>query len=306
MSDQTVIFIFEDDSPQRIDKFLVSRLPQFSRSRLQSLIKQGRVSVNSEPVFKAGQTIERAMRIEVQIPPPETSTLEPEPIPLNIVFEDENIIVVDKPAGMVVHPAAGHSSGTLVHAALAYAPDIEGVGGVKRPGIVHRLDKDTSGLILLAKNDRAHHWLQDQFRDRQVEKVYLALVDGHPPTPEGRVEAAIGRDTTQRKRMTVTPPHKGREAISEYRTLERYGKHTLLEVHIKTGRTHQIRVHMAFLECPVAGDIVYGRRHATIPLDRQFLHAHQLKIIIPGEAVPRDFESPLPDELKLVLKNLRG
>jgi 23S rRNA pseudouridine1911/1915/1917 synthase len=246
------------------------------------------------------------MTVEISIPPPKTSLLEPESIPLDIIFENNDLILVNKPAGMVVHPAAGHSSGTLVHAALAHAPDIEGVGGVQRPGVVHRLDKDTSGLILLAKNDRAHRWLQDQFRDRQVEKVYLALVDGHPPTPEGRVEASIGRDTTQRKRMSVTPPHKGREAVTEYRTREAFTKHTLLEIHPLTGRTHQIRVHMAFLECPVAGDLVYGNRHATIPIQRHFLHAYRLKVIIPGEAVPRTFEAPLPDELTSVLEGLRG
>jgi 23S rRNA pseudouridine1911/1915/1917 synthase len=305
VNDRSVLFTYEDDSSQRLDKYLVSRLPEFSRSRLQQLIKQGRVSVNSEPVFKTGQTLEYGMTVEVQIPPPVSSSLEPEPIPLEIIFENQDIIVVNKPAGMVVHPSAGHDSGTLVHAALAHAPNIEGVGGVQRPGIVHRLDKDTSGLILLAKNDRAHRWLQDQFRDRQVEKTYLTLVDGHPPTPQGKVDAAIGRDTTQRKRMSVTPPHKGREAITKYYTRETLDQHTLLEVHPLTGRTHQIRVHMAFLGCPVAGDLVYGRRHRSIPIERHFLHASRLKVVIPGDAVPRTFEADLPDELENVLKTFR-
>jgi 23S rRNA pseudouridine1911/1915/1917 synthase len=306
VSDQVAFFVYEEDSPERLDKYLVNCLPEFSRSRLQNLIKQGKVNVDGEPASKAGQTLEGGMTVEISIPPPKTSLIEPESIPLDIIFENNDLILVNKPAGMVVHPAAGHSSGTLVHAALAHAPNIEGVGGVQRPGVVHRLDKDTSGLILLAKNDRAHRWLQDQFRDRQVEKIYLALVDGHPPTPEGRVEASIGRDTTQRKRMSVTPPHKGREAVTEYRTREAFLKHTLLEIHPLTGRTHQIRVHMAFLECPVAGDLVYGHRHATIPIQRHFLHAYRLKVIIPGEAVPRTFEAPLPDELTSVLEGLRG
>lgn len=306
MNDQVAFFIYEEDSPERLDKYLVNRLPQYSRSRLQNLIKQGKVTVNGELASKAGQTLEGGMTVEILIPPSQTSNIEPESIPLDIIFENDDLILVNKPAGMVVHPAAGHSSGTLVHAALAHAPDIEGVGGVQRPGVVHRLDKDTSGLILLAKNDRSHRWLQDQFRDRQVEKVYLALVDGHPPTPAGRVEASIGRDNTQRKRMSVTSPHKGREAVTEYRTRETFKEHTLLEIHPLTGRTHQIRVHMAFLDCPVAGDQVYGHRHATIPIQRHFLHACQLKFIIPGEAVARTFESPLPDELTSILESLRG
>jgi len=305
VSERTVLFTFEENSSQRLDKFLVICLPEFSRSRLQQFIKQGRVTINGESVFKTGQSLEHGMVVEVQIPPIKSSNLEPEPIPIDIIFENQDIIVVNKPAGMVVHPSAGHSSGTLVHAVLAHTTDIEGVGGVQRPGIVHRLDKDTSGLILLAKNDRAHHWLQDQFRDRQVGKVYLALVDGSPPTPTGRVEAAIGRDTTQRKRMAVTPPHKGREAITEYHTRETFDHHAFLEIHPLTGRTHQIRVHMAFLECPVAGDSIYGRRYSTIQVKRHFLHAYRLKIIIPGAAVPCTFEAELPNELEDVLKTLR-
>jgi len=305
VSNQTVTFTFNEDTPNRLDKFLVNCLPSFSRSRLQNLIRKGHVLVNDEMAYKTGQPIERGMVIEVTIPPIKSSDLIPESIPLDIVFENEDIIVVNKPAGMVVHPSAGHAAGTLVHAALAHAPEIEGVGGVKRPGIVHRLDKNTSGLILLAKNDRAHQWLQDQFRDRQVKKVYQALVDGKPPTPEGRIDAAIGRDTTQRKQMTVTPPHKGRESISEYKTIETFEKHTLLEVHPQTGRTHQIRVHLNFIGCPVAGDLVYGWRNSSIPLKRHFLHAYRLQIIIPGDATTRTFEANLPKELEQTLENLR-
>jgi 23S rRNA pseudouridine1911/1915/1917 synthase len=206
---------------------------------------------------------------------------------------------------MVVHPSAGHATGTLVHAALAYAPKVKGVGGVKRPGIVHRLDKDTSGLIVLAKNDRSHQWLQNQFKDRQVKKIYLALVDGKPPTPKGRIEAAIGRDSTHRKKMAVTPPHKGREAISIYKTVRNFDQHSLLEINPLTGRTHQIRVHLAFIGCPVAGDAVYGRRHSTIPLKRHFLHAFRLTFVIPGEAIARVFEAPLPLELTGILNSLK-
>jgi 23S rRNA pseudouridine1911/1915/1917 synthase len=229
-----------------------------------------------------------------------------EDIPLDIVFENDDLLVVNKPAGMVVHPSPGHESGTLVHAALGHIPELEGIGGEERPGIVHRLDKETSGLIVVAKNERSHRWLQEQFKSRKVEKIYLALVDGKPPTPSGRVEAPIGRSATHRKLMSVVPPEKGREAVSEYRTLESFPQHTLLEVHPLTGRTHQIRVHLAFLGCPVSGDTVYGKRKPLVELDRHFLHAYKLKIILPGEKQPRVFEAGLPVELDSVIKLLRN
>ena len=304
MNERRAAFVYRENSPQRLDKFLVARLPEFSRSRLQNFIKDGRVLIDDHPARKAGQMLEAGMRVRVNIPAPAPATIQPEDIPLDVIFENEDVLVVNKPAGMVVHPGAGHDSGTLVHAALAHAPQMEGVGGVRRPGMVHRLDKDTSGVILLAKNDRAHQFLQDQFRNRSVEKIYTALVDGRPPTAAGRVEAAIGRDTTQRTRMRVVSDGKGRAAISEYKTIERYLAHTLLDVHIHTGRTHQIRVHMAFLGCPVTGDTVYGRRKPTLPLKRHFLHARQLSISLPGETAPHTFQAPLPDDLKQVLQLL--
>jgi 23S rRNA pseudouridine1911/1915/1917 synthase len=192
-----------------------------------------------------------------------------------------------------------------VQAALGHAPEMEGVGGEQRPGVVHRLDKDTSGLILLAKNDYAHRWLQEQFRSRQAKKTYLALVDGRPPTSVGRIEASIGRDPRQRKRMAVVPPGKGRPAFSEYRTLESFAEHTLLEVNPETGRTHQIRLHLALIGCPVAGDRIYGRRHASIALDRHFLHAARLTIRLPRQEKPSSFEAPLAPELLRTLEALR-
>lgn len=305
MSDRLVTLTFEGMPAQRLDKFLVSSLPEFSRTRLQGLIKDGLVEVDGAPAHKAGQVLDRRVIIQVRIPPPTPSDLEPENIPLDIVFENDEVMVVNKPAGMVVHPAAGHSSGTLVHAALAHAPELEGIGGVQRPGVVHRLDRDTSGLILLAKNERAHRWLQDQFRLRKVEKVYLALVDGAPPTPTGRIEAPIGRDLKLRKKMAIVNPDKGREAVSEYRTLETYPAHTLLEVRPFTGRTHQIRLHLAFVGCPVVGDTIYGRRNASLPLHRHFLHAARLSIRLRGENTPQTFEAPLPDDLVKALETLR-
>ncbi len=185
-------------------------------------------------------------------------------------------------------------------------PDLEGIGGEERPGVVHRLDKETSGLILLAKNERAHRWLQDQFRLRKVDKTYLALVDGKPPTPIGRVEAHIGRDPKDRKRMAIVSGKKGREAISEYKTLEEFDKHTLLEFHPLTGRTHQIRLHCAFLKCPIVGDRVYGRKNPSVEIGRHFLHAYRLNVVLPNEKEARHFEAPLPDELDSVLENLRS
>jgi 23S rRNA pseudouridine1911/1915/1917 synthase len=302
LTDRIETFLYTGETPERLDKFLVSRLPEFSRARLQGLIANGFVLVDSLPARKSGQLLDPGSTVEVRIPPPVPSALVGEHIPLDIIFENQDLIVVNKPAGMVVHPAAGHDSGTLVHAVLGYDPDIEGIGGEERPGVVHRLDKETSGLILLAKNDHAHHWLQDQFRLRQVEKTYLALVDGVPPTPSGRVEVAIGRDSSHRKKMAVLPPGKGRESISEYKTREKYAHHTLLEFHPLTGRTHQIRLHCAFLGCPIVGDKVYGRKTPTLKIDRHFLHAIQLKIILPGEKQPRIFEAPLPGELTHVLE----
>lgn len=305
MTDRIESFHYDEQNPDRLDKYLVSCLPEFSRARIQGLILEGFVSINGVPAKKAGQAIEDGDDIEVRIPPPVPSSLVAENIPLDIIFENDDLIVVNKPAGMVVHPAAGHYTGTLVNAVLGYDPDIEGIGGEERPGLVHRLDKETSGLIILAKNERAHNWLQDQFRLRQVEKTYLALVDGKPPTPAGRVEASIGRDPSHRKKMAVQPPGKGREAVSEYKTLESFKNHTLLEFHPHTGRTHQIRLHCQFLGCPIVGDSVYGKRSVTLTIDRHFLHAFRLKIILPGEKSPRTFEADLPDELKMVLDEVR-
>jgi 23S rRNA pseudouridine1911/1915/1917 synthase len=304
MSDRVETFVFSGNS-ERLDKFLVTCLPEFSRARIQGLIAEGFVFVNQVVAKKSGQVIEEGMKVEVKIPPPLPSGLIAEEIPLNIIFENDDLIVVNKPAGMVVHPSAGHYSGTLVNAVLGYDPDIEGIGGEERPGLVHRLDKETSGLIVLAKNERAHNWLQDQFRLRQVEKTYLALVDGKPPTPAGRVEASIGRDQSHRKKMAIVSAGKGREAVSEYKTLESYKNHTLLEFHPLTGRTHQIRLHCQFLGCPIVGDSVYGKKSLTVNTKRHFLHAYKLKIILPNESQARTFEAELPSELVEVLEEVR-
>ena len=305
MTGQVVEFIQPGPGAERLDKALVARMPDFSRSRLQALIKDGRVTVGEIVVGKAGHQVEAGQQVRVEVPPSVPTTLQPESIPLDVVFENDDLMVINKPAGMVVHPSVGHASGTLVHAALAHAPDLEGVGGEQRPGIVHRLDKDTSGLILIAKNDATHRWLQDQFRLRSVKKIYLALVDGLPPTPEGRIEAAIARDPSHRKRMAIVSNDRGRESVTEYQTLETFPAHTLLEAHPLTGRTHQIRLHLAFLGTPIVGDLVYGHRKSTLPLERHFLHAARLTIKLPGEDSARTFVAPLPPELSRVLEDLR-
>lgn len=306
MTDERVFQIRFNRKPgERLDKFLAEALPEFSRSRIQQLIASGFVEVNGSPASKAGQPLDAGAALVVRVPPAAPANLIAEDIPLDIIFENDDLMVVNKPAGMVVHPAAGHSSGTLVNAALGHDPEIEGIGGEERPGVVHRLDKDTSGLILLAKNERAHRWLQDQFRLRIVEKTYLALVDGKPPTPSGRVETFIGRDPKNRKRMANVSKTKGREAVSEYKTLESFKNHTLLEFHPFTGRTHQIRLHCAFLKCPIVGDPIYGRKTPTLPLKRHFLHAFRLQITLPNENESRVFEAPLPVELEEALDQLR-
>lgn len=280
-------------------------LPEYSRSRLQGLISDGFVTINERVAVKSGAPVENEDRVAITIPPAEPVGLEPENIPLEIIFENKDLLIVNKPAGMVVHPAAGHYTGTLVHAALAHIPDLEGIGGELRPGIVHRLDKDTSGLILMAKNERSQIWLQDQFRLRKVKKIYLALVDGKPPTPTGRVEASIARDPSHRKQMAIVPEGKGREAVTEYRVLEQFHGFTLVEAHPLTGRTHQIRLHMAFLGCPIVGDTLYGHRKKSLEIDRHFLHAARITIVLPGESQEKTFEAPLPQELQVVLEKVR-
>jgi 23S rRNA pseudouridine1911/1915/1917 synthase len=304
MNDRLVELEYTAKKEARLDHFLVEELPEFTRTRLQGLIKKEMVTVNGKIAKKNGLKLSQGALITLRIPATQKTELVPENIPLDILFENDDVLVINKAADMVVHPSAGHATGTLVHATLAHAPEMEGIGGEIRPGVVHRLDKDTSGIIIMAKNDSAMQWLQEQFMARSVKKSYLALVDGAPPTPTGRVEAPIGRDPAHRKKMAVLSPGKGREAISEYKTLESFPDHTLLEISILTGRTHQIRLHCAFVGAPVVGDTLYGRRKQKVKVPRQFLHAARLTIILPNEAEPRTFEAPLPEELESVLEEL--
>jgi 23S rRNA pseudouridine1911/1915/1917 synthase len=305
VTDQLIEFHYREERAGRLDKFLVSKMPDFSRTRLQGLIKDGFVLVDQVQAHKGGKILEPGAVVLVRVPPPVPSGITPEAITLDVVFENDDLLVINKPAGMAVHPSTGHTSGTLVNAALAHAPQVEGVGGELRPGIVHRLDKNTSGLIIVAKNDLTHRALQDQFRLRKVIKLYLALVDGRPPTPRGRIEAPIGRDASQRKKMAIVSLEKGREAVSEYHTLEAYHHHTFLEIHPITGRTHQIRLHLSFIGCPIVGDTIYGFRRPSLPINRHFLHAARITVILPGESQPRTFEANLPQELSEILEGLR-
>jgi 23S rRNA pseudouridine1911/1915/1917 synthase len=281
----------------RLDRVLVAQLSGLSRAAVQALIRAGGVRVNGRTVWKPGLPVGPKDVIWVApLPPPETR-LRPQSIALEILYENDALFVINKPAGMVVHPGAGHPQATLVQAALAYAPQIEAVGDSSRPGIVHRLDKDTSGVMVVAKTNEALKNLQQQFRRREVEKVYLALVDGAPPSQTGQVEAPLARSPRHRNRIAVIQAPGSRLAVTRFQTHERFLLHSLLELRPITGRTHQIRVHLQFLGCPVVGDRVYGRRQPSLPVARQQLHAWQLTFRPPGESQPRTFEAVVPTDL---------
>jgi 23S rRNA pseudouridine1911/1915/1917 synthase len=296
---------------QRLDKYVAQVVPGLSRSRAQKLIEEGLVTVNGG-MAKPSYRVEVGDLIVVHVPPPEPMEIEPQAIPLDIVYEDEQIIVVNKPAGMVVHPAYGHRTGTLVNAVLAHCPHLARAEGDPRPGIVHRLDKDTSGLIIVAKNDAARRHLQRQFKRREVKKVYVALLEGRLEPARGVIEAPIGRDKKRRKRMAVVEG--GRQARTEYRVAEYFaggtGKvsrlYTLVEAQPATGRTHQVRVHFASIGHPLAGDPVYGfRKQHLSSLHRQFLHAQTLGFRLPGSDQYVELTAELPDDLRVVLEELR-
>ncbi|HNW95063.1 MAG TPA: RluA family pseudouridine synthase [Anaerolineaceae bacterium] len=304
MNAQTKELRFEQSEPERLDKFLAEVLPEHSRSQFQELIASGKVWVDGQVCLKPALKLSAGQMVSVELLAPQAQGIPAENLPLDVIYIDENTIVINKPAGLIVHPGAGHSTGTVVNAALYRWPEIRQVGEPERPGVVHRLDKETSGVLVLARTQSAYAWLVRQFKSRKTEKYYLALVDGHPPTPNGRIEAAVGRDAKFRQKMAVVYEGKGRKAVSEYFTKQSFRDHTLLEVRPFTGRTHQIRVHLAYLGCPVVGDRVYGRRKASFPLERFFLHAAKLRIILPGEKDLTEFQAALPDDLKEVLNTL--
>jgi 23S rRNA pseudouridine1911/1915/1917 synthase len=292
------------DIGKRLDAFLHERLPEFSRSRLQSWIKEERVLVNSASV-RSSYLIRGAEQISVdpaELPPLKA---QPEALPLKILYQDDDVVVVDKPAGMVVHAGAGHHSGTLVNALLHHFGSLSSVNGDLRPGIVHRLDRETSGVLVVARTDRAHQSLAAQFHDRKVEKIYLALVNGGLKTKTGRITAPIARDPIRRTRMT-TKLASGRSALTEYQVLEEFKNASYLRVRIGTGRTHQIRVHLASIGHPIVGDHLYGA--PPVPADilsRFFLHAHYLAFDLPSTGQRMALESPLPPDLLHFLSLLR-
>ena len=300
---------------ERLDVWLARRLPDLSRARIQDLIAQGHIRVDDRAAG-ASMRIRAAQAVSLHVPSPTPAVPAPEDIALHVVYEDPSLLVIDKPAGIAVHPGAGRSSGTLVNALLHHVHDLSGVGGVLRPGIVHRLDRGTSGLLVVAKTDAAHVALARQFAGRTVEKEYLALVLGVPRAREGTVSAPIGRDPTHRRRMSVRAA-RGREARSTYRVVEAFDGAALLRVRIHTGRTHQIRVHLASIGHPVAGDATYGGRRPTSSerpatgaalagLSRPALHATRLAFDHPVTAERRIFDSPLPADLSDVLERLRN
>lgn len=281
----------------RFDKYVAEHCPELTRTQAQRLIDDGYIKVNGSPA-KAGLKLVAGDSVTVSIPPPPPSGLVAEDIPLNIVYENDDLMVIDKPAGLTVHPAPGHPRGTLANAILShlsYSPD----AGDLRPGIVHRLDKDTSGLIIVAKSNAAHANLAAQFKSRSVVKAYLALVRGRLTPEEGVIEAPIGRDTRDRKRMAVVHEGKGRSARTRYHVLKYTGEYSLLEVKPETGRTHQIRVHLAAIGYPIVGDVVYGSKSPY--LDRQFLHAALIGFRLPSTGESVEFKSELPQDLEKVL-----
>lgn len=295
-------FVLTSDKDERLDLFLARSCPDLSRSHAQRLVTQGFVTVDGATEAKPSYHLRPGQQVLATLPPPVPVDLAPEDIPFDVVYEDADLIVVNKPPGIPVHPAPGHPSGTLVNAILARCTDLSGIGGELRPGIVHRLDKDTSGLLMIAKNDRAHRDLARQLKEREVHKVYLALLEGHLKPTEGVVDASIGRHPHKRKQMAVVAD--GRAATTRYRVRRRYDGYTFVEVEPLTGRTHQIRVHLASLGHPVVGDKTYG--HASQLVDRQFLHAWRLRFHLPltGEAI--ELEAALPEDLQRTLIDIES
>ena len=321
--------VAEGNASDRLDRWLAQQIPDLSRGRIQSLIKDGHVTRDGRTIVEANTRVKPAEIYSVNVPEAEPSNVTAEAIPLKVVYEDQSVIVIDKPAGLVVHPAAGHASGTLVNALIAHCGDsLSGIGGVKRPGIVHRLDKDTSGLLVVAKTDAAHQSLSDQFRvhgeDGRLHRAYLALVWGIPVRPKGTIDAALARSTANRTKIAVSRHETARHAVTHYEVLETFqgdkaaATVSLVRLELETGRTHQIRVHLAHIGHPVLGDPVYGAgfktREAALGqpvrklverLHRQALHAAELGFEHPKSGKPKTFESPLPLDMAEVIEALR-
>jgi len=303
-----------DTSGQRLDRWLSSQLmaqfPELSRSRIQKLIEQGQVQRNGTVCTRKQEPVQAGDRLLVTLPPAAPTTLEPEAMPLEILYEDEHLLVLNKPAGLVVHPAPGHATGTLVHGLLAHCDRLPEIGGAQRPGIVHRLDKDTSGAIAIAKTDLAHHHLQQQLQAKTAHRLYVAVVHGAPSQTEGTLDLPIGRHPVDRKRMAVLPNDpRARTAVTHWQVLERLGNYTLMQFRLETGRTHQIRVHSSAIGHPIVGDPVYGSgrslRSIGVNLPGQALHAWQLCFQHPVTGAPLAVTAPWPPVLQTLLSVLR-
>lgn len=302
------IYTFTPDDEQknvRIDKFLSEQLPDQSRSYLQKLLKEGNVTVNEKPV-KANYKVQLSDTVRLELPEPENPDILPEDIPLDILYEDEDVLIINKPKGMVVHPSVGHYTHTVVNAVMFHCKDhLSGINGVMRPGIVHRIDMDTTGAIVICKNDMAHQSLADQLKEHSITRKYRALVHGNLKEDEGMVEGPIGRHPTDRKKMAIN--HKnGKPAVTHYKVLERFGSYTFIECQLETGRTHQIRVHMASIGHPLLGDELYGnpKNLAMKGLQGQTLHAMVIGFVHPTTHEYMEFEAPLPEYFQNLLQKL--
>ena len=295
--------ISPEEAGKRIDKLLSELLPEYTRSFLQRVIEEGGATIDGKTA-KAKSKPAAGSLLELHINEPEPIDAQPEDIPIDIVYQDEDIAVINKAQGMVVHPAAGNYTGTLVNALLYHVKDLSGINGAIRPGIVHRIDKDTSGLLVIAKNDNAHLSLGEQIKSKTAHREYIALVNGNIKEDEGRIDLPIGRHRVDRKKMAVVP--EGKPAATNYTVLERYGKYTLVKAVLETGRTHQIRVHFAHNGHPVVGDPVYGPEKCEFKLNGQLLHAKRLMLIHPSTGEKMEFEAPMPDYFETVIKKLEA
>lgn len=288
----------------RVDAALVEVFPEHSRTLIQRWIKDGKVKVDGK-LAKSSQKIEEGQWAEIEIPEPQGSSLVAQDLAVPILYEDSDLAVVNKPRGLVVHPATGHWDGTLVNSLLAQCKDLSGIGGEVRPGIVHRLDKDTSGVLVVAKNDFSHHALAEQIRKRGAKRIYLAIVQGEISESKGRIEAPIGRHLKDRKKMSVLTQG-GKEAVTEFIVRERFKNYTLVECHLVTGRTHQIRVHFSYIGFPVVGDPLYGTRKQAFDINGQALHAYRLSFEHPRSGKQITCEAPLPEDMESILATLRN